>query len=158
MTLIVVVVAFMAMEGVTYLAHRFVMHGIGWVLHRSHHEWRARRFEANDAFPVAFGAVTLAVMAVGYQVPAQVMVAGAVGVSAYGCAYLFVHDVYIHGRLGRLPKVAVLERLRRAHGLHHLFGGEPYGMLMPIVSKRLRARADGLTWDVGEDAGYQPVS
>lgn len=158
MTLVVVVGAFLAMEVVTYLAHRFVMHGLGWVLHRSHHRWTAARIEANDAFPVVFGAVTLAVMAAGYQVPVAALVAGAAGVSAYGCAYLFVHDVYIHGRLGRLPRIEVLERLKRAHGIHHLFGGEPFGMLLPFVPRRLRARAASLTWDPAADAaGYEPV-
>jgi beta-carotene 3-hydroxylase len=155
MTVLVVLGSLCAMEAVTYLAHRFVMHGLGWALHRSHHEWSARHLEANDAYPVVFGGLTLAAMAVGYQVPLDVLVAVTAGVSVYGCAYVFVHDVYIHGRLGRLPQVAVLEHLKRAHGLHHLFGGEPFGMLLPIVPRALRAKASGVTWDVGEPKGYE---
>jgi len=126
------IVAFVAMEATTYLAHRFVMHGVGWVLHRSHHAPAAGRFEANDAYPLVFGSVTVAVMALGYRLPAAGLIAVTAGISAYGCAYLFVHDLYIHGRLGRLPRMALLERLRQAHGLHHRFGGEPYGMLLPL--------------------------
>jgi len=64
-----------------------------------------------------------------------------VGVTAYGAAYAVVHDVYIHRRLrwfgGR--RVRGLERLAAAHELHHRFGGAPYGMLVPIVPRRLRA-------------------
>ncbi|MGH9077513.1 MAG: sterol desaturase family protein [Acidimicrobiales bacterium] len=142
MDVIVAVVAFSAMEPVTYAAHRWVMHGVGWALHRSHHRRRAARFEANDAFPVMFAAVTVAVMAAGALSPSlHLLVSVAVGVTAYGAAYAFVHDVYIHARLGRLPALGPLERLRDAHAIHHLYGGEPYGMLCPVVPRRLRQRA-----------------
>ena len=114
--------------------------------------------EANDAYPVIFGSLTLLAMAVGYQVPLATLVAVTAGVSVYGCAYLFVHDVYIHARLGRLPVIGFLERLKWAHGVHHLFGGEPFGMLLPFVPKALRVRAARLSWDPGaEAAGYEPV-
>ena len=33
-----------AMEGVAYVAHRWVMHGPGWFLHESHHRPRDGRF------------------------------------------------------------------------------------------------------------------
>lgn len=141
MLALVVVVAFLAMEGFTYLAHRFVMHGIGWVLHHSHHEATAGRFEANDVFPCIGAAVAMVGFAVGVNVPVPSLVAVGLGVTAYGMSYLFVHDLYIHGRVGRLPELAVFERLRRAHALHHLFGGEPYGMLLPILPRRLRTLA-----------------
>ena len=32
-------------------------------------------------------------------------------------------------------------RLAEAHRLHHRYGGEPYGMLFPVVPVSLRARA-----------------
>ena len=137
----VAVVAFVAMEGFTYLAHRYVMHGVGWALHRSHHQAAAERFEANDVFPCIGAAAAMVGFAVGLNVPVPGLVAGGAGVTAYGAAYLFVHDVYIHRRIARLPQIAVLERLRRAHALHHRFGGEPYGMLLPILPSRLRALA-----------------
>ena len=133
--------AFVGMEGFTYLAHRFVMHGIGWGLHRSHHESAAERFEANDVFPCIGAAVAMVGFAVGFNVPVPTLVAVGVGVTAYGFAYMFVHDVYIHGRLGRLPEMAPLERLRRAHAIHHLFKGEPFGMLLPVLPKRWRSLA-----------------
>ena len=34
-----------------------------------------------------------------------------------------------------------LERLKEAHALHHRFGGEPYGMLCPVIPRQLRERA-----------------
>ena len=64
------------------------------------------------------------------------------GVTAYGLAYLVVHDLYIHRRLPLLPaRVAWLEPLAEAHGIHHRYGGAPFGMLCPVVPARLRARA-----------------
>ena len=141
MLLAIATVAFVGMEGFTYLAHRFVMHGIGWTLHRSHHRASAEWFEANDLFPCIGAAVAMIGFAVGFNVPVPALVAVGAGVTAYGLAYMFVHDVYIHGRIGRLPEMAVLERLRRAHALHHLFGGEPFGMLLPVLPRRLRNRA-----------------
>ncbi len=140
--------AFVAMEGFTYLTHRYVMHGVGWALHRSHHVAAAERFEANDVFPCIGATVAMAGFAVGLNVPMPGLVAVGVGVTAYGAAYMFVHDVYIHGRIARIPEVAALERLRRAHAIHHLFGGEPFGMLLPVLPRRWR----GLARTVDADA------
>ena len=140
---VVAVVAFVVMEPVTYATHRWVMHGLGRVLHNSHHRTRVGRFEANDLFPVIFASVTILAMAAGSSWPSlRFLLAAGVGVTAYGFAYMFVHDVYIHRRLGRLPAFAPLERLRRAHAVHHQFSNEPYGMLLPVVPARLRRRAE----------------
>ena len=95
--------------------------------------------EAEPAFPES--AATIVALAVGFNVDGwSVLVPVCVGVTAYGAAYAFVHDVYIHGRLGpRRPRPA-LDRLAIAHDLHHRYGGEPYGMLLPIVPSALRRR------------------
>lgn len=141
--------AFVVMEPATYAAHRWVMHGMGWSLHRSHHRVRPRaerlrdRIEANDWFPVMFASVTILAMALGSYGPSwSALVPVGVGVTAYGAAYAFVHDVYIHGRVVPMPVVPVLERLARAHALHHRYGAEPYGMLLPVVPRALRERAE----------------
>jgi hypothetical protein len=44
-----------AMEGVGTLAHKYVMHGWGWWLHRSHHEPQLGMLETNDLYLVALG-------------------------------------------------------------------------------------------------------
>lgn len=141
--LVVFAVAFVVMEPLTYAAHRWVMHGAGWVLHRSHHRRASQGLQANDAFPVIFAAATIAAMAAATRVHSlHVLLAVGGGVTAYGFAYAFVHDVYIHRRIGRrLPVWRPLERLKAAHELHHRFGGEPYGMLCPVVPRALRERA-----------------
>ena len=139
---LIVAVAFVAMEGVSYLAHRFVMHGPGLGWHRSHHRdgGNARgRLEKNDLYPVTFASITVLTMALATSFPSlRTVFVAAIGVTLYGAAYLFVHDVYIHGRLGRLPRLPVLEWLANAHRVHHRTGGEPYGMLLPITAATLR--------------------
>jgi beta-carotene 3-hydroxylase len=134
--LLLALAAFAVMEPVTAATHRFVMHGIGWRLHRSHHRRTHEGWELNDLYPVMFAAVVCVGLWVGFHEPrlAELVPIGG-GVTAYGAAYAVVHDVYIHRRLRwfgdrRLP---VLERLAAAHAVHHRDGGAPYGMLVPIV-------------------------
>lgn len=145
---LVVVGAFVAMEPLTYLAHRYVMHGLGQRLHRSHHRrWPGRApaepfLEANDAFPALFASAVIVGVALAFNVEgfAGLLPVG-VGVTLYGAAYALVHDGYIHRRLPAPAQHPVLDRLAAAHELHHRFGGEPYGMLVPFVPASVRARS-----------------
>jgi beta-carotene 3-hydroxylase len=139
---VLIAVGFVAMEPVTYATHRWVMHGPARRLHRSHHAPRpGSRWQANDLFPLAFAVVVMAAMAVGFNVAGWAwLVPLCVGVTVYGAAYALVHDVYAHRRAPLFRRRhAPLERLATAHALHHRFGGEPYGMLAPMVPRRLRA-------------------
>jgi beta-carotene 3-hydroxylase len=141
-SLVVGVAAFAVMEPVTYATHRFVMHGLGQVLHRSHHRARARFVEANDAYPAVFASAVLVTMWGAYHRQGlRGLLPVTVGVSAYGVTYALVHDGYIHGRLPATPPNRVLDHLAESHRIHHLYNGEPYGMLVPVVSTGLRARA-----------------
>ena len=154
------VAAFLVMEPVTYLLHRFVMHGPGVVWHRSHHARRAGLLERNDLYPVVFASTTIAVMALGAFVePVHVLLWIGLGVTLYGMAYLFVHDGYIHRRLpGLTARVGPLERLAEAHALHHRFGAEPYGMLFPIVPSELRRRSQRTDRPEAADLGARAPS
>ena len=134
--LLLALATFAVMEPVTAATHRFVMHGIGLRLHRSHHRRTHSGWELNDAYPVMFAAVVCVGLWIGFHEPrlAELIPIG-VGITAYGAAYAVVHDVYIHRRLRwfgdrRLP---ALGRLADAHELHHRYGGAPFGMLVPIV-------------------------
>lgn len=142
-TWMIVAISFVAMEPFTYLAHRFVMHGFAMGWHRSHHAARVGRFERNDLFPVVFAAIAVTAVAAGFNLPhLGRLVSVVVGVGGYGAAYLFVHDVYIHRRLPVFrTHIRPLDHLAEAHELHHRFGGEPYGMLFPVVPAAVRSRA-----------------
>jgi beta-carotene 3-hydroxylase len=139
---IVALGAFLAMEGVSYGTHRWVMHGfaLGW--HRSHHAPPVARFERNDRFPLCFSLAGMALFLTASRwVPALWPVA--VGVTGYGIAYVVVHDIAIHRRLRvPVPGGRYLGWLRDSHRDHHVGGGEPYGMLLPLVRGRPR-RARG---------------
>lgn len=142
--LLTAALGFVLMEPVTYAAHRWVMHGVGVVLHRSHHRPDSTGWQANDLYPVLFASFVLVGLAVGFNVAGfGGLVPLGIGITLYGIAYGLVHDVYIHGRLPlfRGHRFATLERLADAHRIHHLYNGEPYGMLLPIVPAELRERA-----------------
>ncbi len=143
-------VAFVLMEPVTALVHRFVMHGFGMGWHRSHHEPPRGAVEANDLFPVVFSAATIVVLSIGvYGGGGDVLVPLGIGITAYGASYLFVHDLVIHRRLRRwLPLPAgFLAWHRDAHNVHHIYSRAPFGFLAPVIPSDLRRRAQdaGLT-------------
>ena len=134
--LLLFVATVVAMEGVAYALHRWVMHGIGWRLHKSHHEPRVGHFEANDWYGAMFA------------LPSMLLIWGGVtggwgdwalavgaGVSAYGTIYFGFHDGIVHGRLGRRapPRSAYMKRIVQAHRLHHAVeakdGGVSFGFL-----------------------------
>lgn len=135
--------ALVLMEPITAVTHRVLFHGAGMGWHRSHHEPPRGVVEANDLFPVVFAAATIVVLSIGVWVGAgEVLVPIGIGVTAYGAAYLVVHDVVIHRRVPWLHVPdRVGARLRHSHNVHHLFGREPYGFLAPMVPADLAARA-----------------
>lgn len=159
--ILVVALSFVAMEGVSYVAHRWIMHRFGMVWHRSHHRPPVGRFEANDLFPVVFSVVGIVLFALGTVGPAiDALLWIGVGVTAYGLAYMVVHELFIHRRMRLpVPQSAPVVWLRDSHRIHHLYGGEPYGMLLPIVSRALRARAEAHpSWARTDHLDRQPAS
>lgn len=138
--------AFAAMEAVSYSTHRWVMHGRGIVWHRSHHAPAAGRLERNDLFPAVFSVPAIGLFAAASCVTPPWTRWAAAGITTYGVAYMAIHELAIHRRLAvRIPDNGYLRWLRRSHAAHHIDGGEPYGMLLPLLSP---SRRGGL-----EDAG-----
>ena len=135
------ILAFVVMEPVAYLVHRFVMHGPAARVHLSHHRSERNGWQANDLFPIVFASIVMVAMTLGYQVDRfWALVPIGVGITLYGVAYAFVHDVYVHRRLPLVRRrVAVLEHLAEAHRAHHRDSGEPYGMLLPLTRSGRRA-------------------
>jgi beta-carotene 3-hydroxylase len=91
-----------------------------------------------------FASVVGVALVVGFNVPGYAwLVPIGMGVTLYGLAYAIVHDGVIHGRLPAVHRASAryLRWLAAAHRVHHLFGGEPYGMLAPLVPALLRSRA-----------------
>jgi beta-carotene 3-hydroxylase len=148
------VVGFAGMEAVSYAAHRWVMHsrrGMAW--HSSHHAPPTGRFERNDLFPLCFSVVgiTLFALAALGVAPGWVWWLAA-GITSYGVAYVAVHELFIHRRLpAKVPTTRYVRWLRDSHAAHHVDGGEPYGMLLPIMSHAQRARVQRSDGERGDD-------
>lgn len=142
------VVGFVAMEAIAWAAHRFLMHGPLWVLHRSHHDPQGGGPQLNDLFGLLFASVAIALFAVGAQMQAPGLWWAGAGVTAYGAVYAFVHDGLIHGRFGvrRMAARGPLRRIVQAHRLHHAritkAGCVGFGLLWPgdvkSMARRLR--------------------
>jgi beta-carotene 3-hydroxylase len=147
-TAVLFAIGFLVMEPLAYAAHRWVMHGIAWVIHRTHHRQPDGPLELNDLFPLVFASLTVLMIAAGVSYPdLSPLVPLGAGITVYGVIYAFLHDVYFHQRLPFPWRFAVLDYLKEAHRIHHLFAGEPYGMLFPFVPKELWARAQGIDRD-----------
>lgn len=132
----ILVLVFTAMEGITWLTHRFVMHGFLWYLHEDHHKKRPGFFEKNDAFFVIFAIPSFLCILFGTLDKIYWLQALGFGVMAYGFAYFLVHDVIIHQRFKWFTRSdnIYVRTIRWAHKMHHKHigkeEGESFGMLL----------------------------
>jgi beta-carotene 3-hydroxylase len=123
--LLIVLLTVVAMEGVSILTHRHVMHGFGWGWHRSHHEPRTGWFEKNDLYAIVFAALAIVLIALGTSGRHPLEWIGA-GMTAYGVLYFMVHDGLVHRRwpFRYVPRSGYLKRLYQAHRMHHAVEGK----------------------------------
>jgi beta-carotene 3-hydroxylase len=137
-----VVGVFLLMEGITWLTHKYIMHGFLWYLHEDHHRKKDGFFEKNDWFFVIFAIPSFLAILFGTFREIYWLQATGFGVMAYGFAYFLVHDVIIHQRFKWFSRSnnTYIRALRWAHKMHHKHidkqDGESFGMLM--VHKRYR--------------------
>jgi len=139
--IIIVLIAFVSMECVAWLAHKYVMHGFLWSLHHDHHQRDDQEFfEKNDYFFLIFATPGMICIYTGvinhFSYPFWI----GLGITLYGIAYFFVHDIFIHQRfkIFRNSDSIYLRAIRRAHKMHHKHlnkkDGECFGMLwVPVI-------------------------
>jgi len=138
----VLIGSFLLMEGVTWLTHRYIMHGFLWYLHEDHHQPGQSVFEKNDAFFLIFAIPSWLCIMVGLQRHNSWMAAIGFGIALYGLAYFIVHDVIIHQRFKWFTRSnnQYIRSIRWAHKMHHKHlgkhQGESFGML--LVAKKYR--------------------
>ena len=136
----IVLATFCLMEGVTWLTHKYVMHGFLWYLHEDHHNPRKQFFEKNDAFFFIFAIPSWLCIMLGSMDQAWWVVSVGAGIAMYGAAYFLVHDVIIHQRFKWFSRSnnRYVKTIRWAHKMHHKHldkeDGESFGML--FVAKR----------------------
>jgi beta-carotene 3-hydroxylase len=140
------VATIIVMEGVAYVAHRWVMHGFGWFLHASHHRPRTGRWEANDLYALIFATPSILLFWWGIGLGHGALYAWVGGgIAAYGAIYFGFHDVIVHRRIGHryIPKSDYMKRIIQAHRLHHVVetkhGTVSFGFLWAPKPEDLKA-------------------
>ncbi len=137
---LLVIVTFFAMEGVAWLTHKYVMHGLLWVLHKDHHQPEPGFFEKNDAFFLIFAIPSFLLMLFGTKDGQHWMFCIGLGIMIYGFAYFIVHEVIIHQRFKWFTRSnnRYIRAIKWAHKMHHKHlgteEGESFGMLL-VASK-----------------------
>ncbi len=132
---IITIGTFIIMEGITWLTHRFLMHGSMWYFHHDHHNPNHKVFEKNDIFFLIFATPSFLLMLWGSTLGFDWRFFLGFGIMLYGIAYFLVHDVLIHGRFKwfRNTDNLYFRALRKAHRIHHKHlnkeDGECFGML-----------------------------
>jgi len=128
---------FLAMEFVAWFAHKYVMHGFLWYLHKDHHQHEPGFWEKNDAFFLIFAIPSATCYIVGSAIAGMFpLFFVGVGISLYGIAYFLVHDIFIHQRfkIFTRTKNKYLKAIRKAHKVHHKHlgpeDGQCFGMLV----------------------------
>ncbi len=140
--------AFLAMEGVAWFTHKYVMHGLLWTLHRDHHKKETTDFlERNDSFFLIFAIPGIICLFVGMENNFSLLFFVGLGITIYGMAYFFIHDIFIHQRFKvlRNSENRYFKALRRGHKMHHKHlgkeDGECFGMLWVPMKYFKKSRA-----------------
>ena len=133
---LIVIAAFVGMECVAWLAHKYLMHGFLWFLHHDHHQRDdGDFFEKNDYFFVIFAIPGILCLLFGLNNGMNAFFWIGLGITIYGFAYFTIHDIFIHQRFKvfRNTDSIYLKAIRRAHKMHHKHlekqQGECFGML-----------------------------
>lgn len=146
--ILLVLITFAIMEGITWLTHRYVMHGFLWHLHQDHHQKGAGFFEKNDAFFLIFAIPSWLSIMLGLQYKVYWVAAIGFGIALYGLAYFIVHEVIIHQRIKWFTRSnnTYIRSIRWAHKMHHKHlykeDGESFGMLLVAKKYWQKVRAD----------------
>ncbi len=137
---LITLATFCIMEGITWLTHRYVMHGFLWHLHEDHHQKGPGFFEKNDAFFIIFAIPSWLCIMLGSMNQLYWVVSIGAGIAMYGFAYFLVHEIIIHQRFKLFTRSnnRYIKAIRWAHKMHHKHldkqEGESFGML--IVAKK----------------------
>lgn len=139
--LAIIIATFAVMEFVAWFTHKYIMHGILWVLHYDHHNQTKSFFQKNDSFFLIFAVPSWLFIMSGMMDGFDWKTWVGFGILLYGIAYFLIHEVLIHRRLKKLRKLlfegtksSYFLTLQKAHHAHHAkldkHGGVSFGMLI----------------------------
>ncbi|TYB79606.1 sterol desaturase family protein [Bizionia myxarmorum] len=127
---------FLFMEFMAWFTHKYIMHGFLWNLHQDHHHKKHDSwFERNDLFFIFYAVVSISLFLLWRYADFWAGLPLGLGIFAYGLAYFFVHDIFIHQRFKFLRNANnwYAKGVRRGHKMHHKHLGkedsECFGML-----------------------------
>ncbi len=135
--IVIFLATFSIMEFMAWFTHKYIMHGVLWSLHKDHHKkdhdsW----FERNDTFFIFYAVLSMSLIMIANNTSFWYGWPLGFGILAYGIAYFFVHDIFIHQRFKILRNANnwYAKGVRRAHKMHHKHlgkeDGECFGMLL----------------------------
>lgn len=118
---LIIIGAFVAMEGVAWLLHKYVMHGFLWNIHKDHHIPHDKKFEKNDFFALIFGIPSWLFMMFGIMAGCDYRLYVGIGITLYGIGYAIIHDGLIHQRMKIFSNTrnVWLVALKLGHQAHH---------------------------------------
>lgn len=145
--ILILILAFFSMEGIAWLSHKYIMHGVGWKIHRDHHQPQHGPFQTNDLFFLLFAIPAAVAIFFGFKANYHWLIFLGIGISLYGLVYFLIHDVFIHQRFSWFKRIdnAYLRAVRKAHRVHHKsqlkHGSECFGMLLVPKKYLLQAKS-----------------
>ena len=114
----ITVITFVLMEAITWLTHKYVMHGFLWYLHEDHHQPKyTSLLEKNDLFFVIFAIPSSLFIIYGIRSQFNFLFFIGLGILFYGICYFIVHDVIIHQRFKWFKNTnwRYIQALRKGH-------------------------------------------
>ncbi len=119
--LFIVFLSVLLMEIVAIFTHKYIMHGIGWVFHKSHHQKRESLFELNDIYFIFFSLPSIFSIIWGLLYHNYLVLSIGIGIMFYGMIYIFLHDLVVHNRFGFNKKLtsSYFMKIKKAHLKHH---------------------------------------
>jgi len=134
---IIVIGTFLFWEFVAWFTHKYIMHGILWTWHKSHHTIHDHAFERNDLFALVFSIPSIGLIYYASLASYNAyLIAVGIGIFCYGAFYLIFHDIIVHQRMKWRPqkRSKYLQRMMHAHYIHHSRhtkdGCEAFGFLI----------------------------
>ena len=119
---IITITTFLFWEVVAWFMHKYIMHGILWVWHKSHHTIHDHVLEKNDWFAIVFSLPSIGLFYYATLVTYNpYLISVALGIFLYGLFYVIFHDIIVHQRLKWRPRKrsSYLQRMINAHYVHH---------------------------------------
>lgn len=135
--ILIAAATFLFWEFVAWFSHKYIMHGLLWTWHKSHHTVHDHSLERNDLFALVFSLPCIGILyyatLVNYN---PYLIAVGIGIFCYGAFYFIFHDIIVHQRIHWRPakKSKYLQRIINAHYVHHSKhskkGCEAFGFLI----------------------------